>query len=60
MISIGEQNVPLVYSVPMDNTIDETDNELDIFYLAFGTLRRVLMQTNESMKRACLPNTNFR
>ena len=52
--------MPLVNTVPMDNNKDETDNELDIFYLAFGTLRRVLMQTNESMKRACLPNSNFR
>ena len=52
--------MPLVYTVPMDNNKEETDNELDVFYLAFGTLRQVLMRTNESMKRACLPNSKFR
>ena len=60
VISIGEQLRRLVMNVPQDNTIEQTDNELDIFYLAFGILRQAIIRVDRSMRRVVLPHTNFR
>lgn len=47
-------------NVPQDNYTEETNNELDVFYLAFGTLRQAILRVNKNMRRVVLPNTNFR
>ena len=58
LISLAEQNMPPVYSVPMQD--DDLDILMDLTVLLFGVTRDAIRKVDDRMTYVLLPNTNPR